>query len=119
MKWLDEGAAKTAKAQEMIFAAFTHHATGWGELGHELVRKLQRDAGPEFADALKLIDQTMKDVVSAESAALQTARQAMKGTRVAVKAPAKRPVKRAEAKTGVKAAAKPAAKRAVRARKAT
>ena len=123
MKWLDEGVAKTAKAQELIFAAFTHHATGWGQLGHELVRKLQYDAGPEFADALKLIDQTMQDVVSTESAALQKAHQAMKVPRAAVKASAKKTntttTTSAPVKTAVKPAAKPAAKSTARARKAS
>lgn len=111
MKWLNEGVAKTAKAQELIFAAFTHHATGWGELGHELVRKLQKDAGPEFTAALKMIDQTMHDVVSAESSVLESARQVAKSPSVVVKAPA--------VKTFANTSAKPATKRAARARKAS
>ena len=77
MKWLDEGVAKAVKAQEIIFAAFTHHATGWEDFGHEFLRKLQRDIGPEYADALKVIDQTMQGIASAESTALQSARNAV------------------------------------------
>lgn len=147
MKWLDEGIAKATKAQEIIFAAFTHHTAGWSELGHELVQKLQRDAGPEYADALQFIDQAMRGAAMAESAALNIARQSAKAPRTANKIPAKVPTKtvtktvretavatktsgntrakaaaKVGAKAGAKAADKPpvkaAAKRAVKVSKA-
>lgn len=113
MKWLDEGVSKAAKAQEIVFAAFTHHATGWGEIGHELMQKLQRDAGPEYVEALRFIDKTMQDVVTAESAALHTARQVVKTPRVASKAPTK-PATKAAAKRVATSRPKPAAKRAAK-----
>lgn len=74
MKWLDESVEKATKAHEIFFAALTHHATGWEDFGHEFLRKLQRDVGPEYADALALIDQTLQGVASAEATALQSAR---------------------------------------------
>ena len=113
MKWFDEGVSKAAKAQEIVFAAFTHHATGWGEIGHELMQKLQRDAGPEYVDALRFIDKTMHDVVTAESAALHTARQVVKTPRVSSKAPTKTAAK-SVAKGGSTRGKKPAAKRAAK-----
>ena len=108
MKWLDEGVAKAAKAQEIIFAAFTHHATGWGDFSHEFLRKLERDVGPEYADALKIMDQTMQSIATAESTALQSARGA-----VSVPKTTRRPAaKRAAVKKS--AASKPAAKKPTR-----
>lgn len=73
MKWVNDVVAKTTKAQEIIFAAIAHNATGWSEFGQEFLHKLQRDAGPEYSDALKLIEQTMQGIVSSESAAIKSA----------------------------------------------
>lgn len=89
MKWIDEGMVKATKAQEIVFAAFAHNATGWSEFGHEFMRKLQRDAGPEYADALKLIDKTMQDIASAESTALHSARAAVQVPRARKPVPKK------------------------------
>lgn len=78
MKWVDEVVAKTTKAQEIIFAAVAHNATGWSDFGQEFLQKLQHDAGPEYADALKLIEQTMQGIASSESAAMKSARDEVK-----------------------------------------
>lgn len=77
MKWLDEGVAKATKAQEIVFAAFTHHAAGWETFGHEFLRKLQRDVGPEYTEALQMMDQTLQGIASAESTALESAHNAV------------------------------------------
>lgn len=73
LKWANEAVARTTKVQEIIFAAVLHSATNWQDLGHELLNKLQHDVAPEYADALKLIEQAMQDIASAESAAKKTA----------------------------------------------
>ncbi len=112
MKWMDEAVAKATKAQEIVFAAFAHNATGWSEFGQEFMRKLQRDAGPEYAEALKLIDQTMRDIASAESAAMKSARGVVQVTPrpAAKKAVAKKVATKARVKSATSAAAKTARK---------
>lgn len=102
MKWIDESVVKANKAQEIVFAAFAHNATGWHDFGHEIVRKLQRDAGPEYADALKLIDSTMREIASAESTALKSAVNVVKVTRAAKPVAKKLVVKKSPTKKTVK-----------------
>lgn len=104
MKWVDDVVAKSTKAQEIIFAAVTHNATGWSEFGQEFLHKLQRDAGPDYADALKLIEQSLQGIASAESAATTSGRKVVDsrprtaGIKSAVKKPASTKVTRATGK---------------------
>ena len=85
MEWVDEGAAKITRLQAIAFAVFGHNAAGWGAFGHEFVSKLKRDAGPDYAEALNLIDKTLQDVVSVESAVLKSAGAGAKVPRTAHK----------------------------------
>ncbi|MEN9879779.1 MAG: hypothetical protein RIQ55_425 [Pseudomonadota bacterium] len=93
MKWVDDVVAKTTKAQEIIFAAVAHNATGWSEFSQEFLHKLEHDASPEYAEVLKLIEQAMQGIASTESAAMKSARDLVKAIPrpVAKKSVTKRP----------------------------
>ena len=104
MKWVDDVVAKTTKAQEIIFAAVAHNATGWSEFGQEFLHKLQHDAGPEYTDVLQLVEQTMQGIVASESVAMASAREVVNTPTVT--AAKKITAKKKAAKTPVRAMGK-------------
>lgn len=76
MKWIDESVAKATYIQEIVYAALAHNVTGWSEFGHELVRKLQKDIGPEYADTLQLIDNAISEIVTSEKNTINSVHEA-------------------------------------------